>query len=170
MNEEWFYVTDIEKQTGIPNATIRRYIRNHGHHLKIKKRGKSYLISSESLSIIRNIRELYDQGKQLEDVEEALRQMNMPVTITMNDNEHEMTVNVSELLLQLQKDIDEQKKFNQLLLETLQKQQEYINTRLEERDKNLMEAIREITESKKQIAAKEEKKGFFTRLFKKIRI
>lgn len=167
MNENWFYVTDVEKQTGIPNATIRRYIRNHGHHLKIKKRGKSYLISDESLPIIKNIRELYEQGKQLEDVEEALRKMNMPVTITMNDDERKMTVNANELLLQLQKDMNEQKKFNQLLLETLQKQQEYINTRLEERDQNLMKAINEILDSKKQIAAKEEKKGFFAKIFKK---
>lgn len=167
-NEKWFSVMEIEKQTGIPDATIRRYIRNHGHHLQIKKRGKSYLIASETLTVIKKIRELYDKGKQSEDVEDILRYMNVPVTITMTDDEKEVTVNASEVLIQLQKDMNEQKNFNQSLLETLQKQQEYITIKLEERDRRLIESIREMQEVKKEIASSEEKKkkGFFTRLFK----
>jgi Fic family protein len=168
-NDKWFSVMDIEKQTGIPDATIRRYIRNHGHHLQIKKRGKSYLIANGSLTTIKIIRSLYDKGKQSEDIEETLRKMNMPVTVTVTDNEKEMTVSSSEVLVQLQKDMNEQKKFNQSLLETLQKQQEYINTKLEERDRVLLQSIRELQETKKQIASSEEekkkKKGFFSSLF-----
>lgn len=169
MAEEWLNVNEVEKQTGIPDATIRRYIRNHGHQLQIKKRGKSYLIASESLSVIKTIRELYDKGKQLEDVDDTLRKMNVPVTITVTDNEKEVTVNASEVLIQLQKDMDEQKKFNQTLLETLQKQQEYINTKLEERDRRLIESIREIQETKKQVAAvnEKEKKNWWSKLFSK---
>jgi DNA-binding transcriptional MerR regulator len=169
IDDKWFSVMDIEKKTGIPDATIRRYIRNHGYHLQIKKRGKSYLIANESLTTIKTIRSLYDKGKQLEDIEETLRKMNMPVTVTVTENEKEMTVSSSEVLIQLQKDMNEQKKFNQSLLETLQKQQEYINTRLEERDRILLESIRELQETKKQIASSEEekkkKKGFFSSLF-----
>lgn len=157
-NEKWFSVMEIEKQTGIPDATIRRYIRNHGHHLQIKKRGKSYLIASESLTVIKKIRELYDKGKQSEDVDDILRRMNIPVTITVTDDENEMTINASEVLVQLQKDMNEQKKFNQSLLETLQKQQEYISTKLEERDKRLMESIREIQAAKKETASTHSKK------------
>ncbi|MBQ6350505.1 MAG: DUF3967 domain-containing protein [Methanobrevibacter sp.] len=171
MNDEkkWFSVTETEKETSIPDATIRRYLRNHGHHLQIKKRGKSYFIAHESLSLIKKIRELYDSGKQTEDVEESLRRMNMPVTITVTENEKEVTVNSSEVLIQLQKDMNEQKQFNQSLIEMLTKQQEYINTKLEERDRRLMESLRELQETKKQITSSEEvkKKGFFARLFKK---
>ncbi|MBS4218710.1 DUF3967 domain-containing protein [Bacillus sp. FJAT-49711] len=163
MNDKWLYVTDVEKQTGIPSATIRRYIRNHGHHLQLKKRGKIYLVASESLSFIKNIRDLYDQGKRLEDIEDALRSMNIPMT----HDEREMTVNASEVLVQLQKDMEEQKKFNQSLLETIQKQQEYINTKLEERDQKLLQSIREIQEAKREIAVShEKKKGFFSKFFK----
>jgi DNA-binding transcriptional MerR regulator len=165
-NEKWLSVMDIEKQTGIPDATIRRYLRNHGHHIQIKKRGKVYFISSDSLVVIKKIRELYDKGKQSEDIEETLRDMNVPVTITVTDDEKEVTVNASEVLLQLKKEMNEQKKFNQLLLETLQKQQEYINTKLEERDRKLNESLREILESKKEIASSERKKGFFAKIFK----
>lgn len=167
MNDKWLYVTDVEKETGIPSATIRRYIRNHGHHLQLKKRGKVYMVASESLSVIKNIRDLYDQGKRLEDIEDALRSMNIPMTITVTHDEREMTVNASEVLVQLQKDMEEQKEFNQSLLEIIQKQQEYINTKLEERDQKLLQSIREIQEAKKEIAVShEKKKGFFSKFFK----
>ena len=44
---EWRTVLTVEKQTKIPNATIRKVIRNHGHHLNVQKKGKSYFIASE---------------------------------------------------------------------------------------------------------------------------
>jgi predicted house-cleaning NTP pyrophosphatase (Maf/HAM1 superfamily) len=171
MNEEWLSVTEIEKKTGIADSTVRRYIRNHGHHLQIKKRGKSYLIAPDSISIIQNIRELYEKGKQSEEVGEFLRKMNMPVTITMTDDEKQVTVNTSDVLIQLQKDMNEQKKFNQVLLERLEKQEQYISEHLEKRDQQLLKSIRETMEDKKRIELelkeKEERpKGLFARLFK----
>ncbi|WP_423492455.1 DUF3967 domain-containing protein [Lysinibacillus agricola] len=39
-----------------------------------------------------------------------------------------------------------------------QEQREYINTKLEERDRKLLESIRDIQETKKQIAATQQKK------------
>ncbi|AKL86471.1 hypothetical protein D068_cds36720 [Bacillus atrophaeus UCMB-5137] len=35
--------------------------------------------------------------------------MNVPVTITVTDNENEVTVNAGQVLIQLQKDMNEQK-------------------------------------------------------------
>ncbi|MER1987402.1 MAG: DUF3967 domain-containing protein, partial [Solibacillus sp.] len=51
-----------------------------------------------------------------------------------------------------------QMQFNQKLLEQLEKQQNYIENSIDERDKKLMLAIRESLESRRQIAAEEEKK------------
>ncbi|ADP33984.1 hypothetical protein BATR1942_15325 [Bacillus atrophaeus 1942] len=42
--------------------------------------------------------------------------MNVPVTITVTDNENEVAVNAGQVLIQLQKGMNEQKKFNQLLV------------------------------------------------------
>jgi DNA-binding transcriptional MerR regulator len=160
MNEniEWLTVLAVEKQTNIPNATIRRYIRNHGHHLNIRKKGKSYFIASESIKIVLNIRKQYDDGKSLEQVEKALIQKGNPVTITVTEEDEQMTVNVGEALQDVKKAVNEQNKIIQSLVEQMQKQQEYINTKLEERDRMLMAAIRETQESKKQIAVAELKK------------
>ncbi|MDK8747717.1 DUF3967 domain-containing protein [Streptococcus agalactiae] len=52
----------------------------------------------------------------------------------------------------------QQEQFNKELINQLQKQQEYIQNSLLERDKNLMKAIRETQETQKLIAAAEEEK------------
>jgi hypothetical protein len=86
MNErKWYTVLEVEKEYNIPNATVRRYIRNHGHNLLLKKKGKSYIIAQDSIDVLKKIRELYGQGMGTEQIEEALRESNVPVTITVND-------------------------------------------------------------------------------------
>jgi uncharacterized protein involved in exopolysaccharide biosynthesis len=62
--------------------------------------------------------------------------------------------------------------FNKQLLTRLDEQQNYINNKLEQRDLQLTTALKETMEVKKMIAAsleapKEEKRGFFARLFGK---
>lgn len=168
---EWLSVSQMEQKTNIPTVTIRRYIKQHGHHLRIKKRGKIYLMASESLPVLKIIREQYDKGKQMEDVEDVLREMNLPVTITIEDDENDNNVmNVGEVLTQLQKDMNEQKQFNQSLLEVIEQQHDYIKNRLEERDRLLIETMNQMLESRKEIASSQEEikpKGFFARLFNK---
>lgn len=172
MNKDikWLTVLDVEKQINIPNATIRRYIRNHGHHLNIKKKGKSYFIDSESIPIMLDIRKLYDDGMTLEQVEEALIDTGMPVTITVTADDKQVTVNVAEALQDMQKAMNEQTKVIQSLVEQIQKQQEYIDNKLEERDQRLIADIKENEETKTQVAVAnqvEEKKGWFARLLGK---
>lgn len=70
----------------------------------------------------------------------------------------------------MQKSIVEQTKVIQSLVEQIQKQQEYINNKLEEKDRRLMAGIKENEESIKQVAItnhEEEKKGWLARLFGK---
>ncbi|ALS35573.1 hypothetical protein BPUM_04370 [Bacillus pumilus SAFR-032] len=42
-----------EKELQIPDTTLRRYIHQHGHHLNIKKNGKSYLVANESIPLLK---------------------------------------------------------------------------------------------------------------------
>ena len=109
------------------------------------------------IRIVLNIRKQYDDGKSLDQVEEALLETSNPVIITVNADGKQMTVNVGEALQDMNKAMHEQNKVIQSLVEHMQKQQEYIDTRLEERDEMLMAAIRENQESKKQMAADQEK-------------
>lgn len=169
---EWVTVLDIEKETGIPNASIRRYIRHHGHHMNVRKKGKSYTIAQESIKTMQEIRRLYDDGKSSEQVEEIMIRAGAPVTITVNDDE-QMTVSVGEAFQNLQTEIrnlkeSHNKQMNELM-EKLDQQQEYIEQRLEERDRRLMEVLKESQENRREIAASKEKKkkGWFARLFQR---
>ncbi|MFP7737973.1 DUF3967 domain-containing protein [Priestia aryabhattai] len=74
----------------------------------------------------------------------------------------------------MQKQLDKQNEFNQLLMERLEQQQKYIDEKIEKRDKQFIDAIRESQETKKLIASaleqrekEEQNKGFFARLFGK---
>ena len=64
----------------------------------------------------------------------------------------------NELLNEFKEFKIQQEQFNKELLSQLQKQQEYIQNSLLERDKNLMQAIRETQETQKLIAAAKEEK------------
>ncbi|WP_242321865.1 hypothetical protein [Bacillus cereus group sp. BfR-BA-01354] len=52
MIEKWLTIFEIEKETKIPYVTIKRYIRLHGHHLKIKRKGNSYFNCKRFYSFI----------------------------------------------------------------------------------------------------------------------
>lgn len=179
---EWLSVTEISEKIGIPVETIRRYIRSHGVHMKVKKIHKRYVVHDESMTVFQQIRELYADGKNVEEVEQTLSNRGIPITVTVQvDDDESVTVNVADEILGLKRMLEEQKKFNEdqmnfnkQLLERLDQQQIYIKESLEKRDQILLESIRTVQEEKKallEIAAAQEgnknRKGFFSKLFGK---
>lgn len=90
------------------------------------------------------------------------------------ENERDLNRSNSEIMDTLLEHIRTQEEFNRQLLKRLEEQQTYIQERLEERDRNLLESLREsqatkqlLLEVKQEIATTQEKKGFFARLFGK---
>lgn len=186
-DNEWMTVSEASEKVNIPVETMRRYIRSHSVHLRVKKQGKKYLLHDDSMTVIKQIRALYDRSMNVDEVEETLSASGIPMTITVkNSNDEAMTVHVADELKEIKQALQEQKLFNQqqqehlqaqrefnkLLLEQLKQQQEYIDRKLEVRDQRLLESIRAIQEVKQaQIeaaaAAKQEKdqRGFWIRLF-----
>lgn len=70
----------------------------------------------------------------------------------------------------LRDNVQKQEEFNQALVKKLDKQQKYIDDKLEARDRQLMNALNETQEVKKLMQEEkneqvEKKKGFFARLF-----
>src|SRR3954469_24963549 len=50
-DNEWLTVSEASKKINIPVETIRRYIRSHNVHLRVKKLGKKYFIHDESVTV-----------------------------------------------------------------------------------------------------------------------
>ncbi|PER06831.1 hypothetical protein CN477_06095, partial [Bacillus cereus] len=61
-------------------------------------------------------------------------------------NEHDKQL--ENILTEMQEKLDQQQEFNQLLLDRLDHQQKYIEDRLENRDRMLMESIRQLQDEK----------------------
>ena len=172
-DQEWMTVSEVSEKINVPVETVRRYLRQFSLYLKVKKMHKKYLIHDDSLTVLETIRQLYAEGKNAEEIENILATSGATMTFTVKDDDDEwMTVNVANELKDIKKSLEEQKQFNKQLLEQIQKQNEYINKRLEERDKLLMESLRQSLEQRRMMieqtaAEKETSKGFFARLFAK---
>lgn len=86
------------------------------------------------------------------------------------DSKNEETDNKLQLD-ELRHITDKHTMLNEIVLDKLEKQQEYLENHLEQRDKKLMESLRQSQEEKKALlqlaAAQEEKKGFWSSLFKR---
>lgn len=97
----WLTVADVAQRVDIPPETVRRYITRHSLHLQVKKGHKSYQIAESCVPVFIQIRQLYTEGKQIDEVEAALLQLGKPTIITVNDSGESVNVNVVEALAAL---------------------------------------------------------------------
>ncbi|RCO08242.1 DUF3967 domain-containing protein [Bacilli bacterium] len=146
----------------------------------------------ETVEVLRFIAEGFKRKLTAIEIEDSLSQM-FPKNIDMkettaittavvqqqseNDNKHyalqlqnalEQMNATMKIIADQKEEITELRKHVADIEKQQQKQEDYINNRLKERDQKLMESLKEIQEAKNEIAnAREEKKrGFFTRFFK----
>lgn len=181
MENEFFSINEIENKTKIPHQTIRRYMKIHGHYLVMKKNHKSLLIHENSIITLNHIRSLYSDGKNSKQVDDYLSNKGFALHLD-NENKHDlnhehMKNGVPDTLLEFKQDMvslhekmNDQQKFNQLLLEKIieqnekiEFQQKYIDERLIKRDEVLLNSLREVMEQKRINAPgqQEEKKKWF---------
>jgi DNA-binding transcriptional MerR regulator len=184
--DEWLSVSDISEKVGIPVETIRRYIRSHGVHMKVKKIHKRYVVHGESLTVFKQIRELYADGKNVEEIEQTLTNRGVPMTVTVQlDDDEPMTVDVADELKRMNDNFEgkyqEQAEQIKLLAELVKKQQAYIDEKLEKQEQRseqrhqvLVESLKTSMELRKSLieaaatkVEEEPKKGFWARLFGK---
>ena len=162
---EWYSVTEMAEKTMIPHQTLRRYMANHTHLLKMKKVHKAYQINEECIDVFIKMRELYSDGRTIEQVDAELASTGLTVTIDVpNENGENINVNVASLLAHIQETVSEQGKHIQALTDALREQteqsekhQKYIQESLEKRDMLLMQTIRETQEAKQLMVATTEK-------------
>jgi DNA-binding transcriptional MerR regulator len=169
--QEYLTVPQIERETRIAESTLRRYVRQHGHRMNIKKNGKTYLIARESVETIRKIRALYDKGQTAEQVDKILADEGAPLTVDVpNEDGAAVPVSVAEALAGMRDEVkamregmDELKEHNAALAKKIDEQNELIIQQMKQRDEKLTEALRMAVEK----ADKQQHAGFFGRIFKR---
>jgi len=69
----WKSLSRLADETGIPEASCRSYaLDQFGEFITVKRRGLAYLVSEDSIPILKNIHSLFEQGMSREQVRDAL--------------------------------------------------------------------------------------------------
>lgn len=159
--EGWLTVRDVAEDTGISDATLRRYLRAHGKFIKTRKVGSMLEISEESIPLLLKIRYYYEQGWHRQRVEQVLESTE-PMALVVHD-ETGMDSTLGERLADihhiLRLVVERQKELEQ---EVLRLRQE-----LKERDQAMLQGIQQANQSLSRVERhqRERQKGLLSRLF-----
>jgi hypothetical protein len=181
---EYLTISEIEKQTGISNSTCRRYLTTFERFFVVKGGSRLKKYESSSVGILIRIRDLYNDGRDTDEIHNIL--INEFPMVIDGDEQQEVgnqtpTLATSDDLILIKQQLDEQTQFNikliekmerqelfnQALLQKLDEQKLYIERSIENRDRLLMETLKENQQARIEQAAAQQKKGFFSKLFKK---
>lgn len=141
----WITASEASEKVNIPVETIRRYLRSHSVHIKVKKVNKKYLIHDDCMTVLKQIRTLYEQGKNADEVEETLSASGIPMTITVKDERDDsVTVHVADELKEIKQELKEQKEFNLRLVEYFEQKFEDLKA-----DRELISSLKSSMQQKK---------------------
>lgn len=171
---DWITINDISKMINTPVPTVRRYIQKHQAFLNTKREGKKILLHPDSVEILKKIRKWYMIDNLIDtEIDNKLKADGYKLFIDVQSINHQ-SINQeldSSSLGFLKAMFKEQRAINEQLMESNKLLVEEINeikqnykeseTKREQRDLALMETLRSIQETKKLVAASEEKKKWW---------
>ena len=182
MDKQLLTMAQIAKQLNLAESTARFYRDRFEDFIPSVGEGRKKRYKPETIEVLRFIAEGFNRNLTAMDIKDGLSRM-----VAMNIEFEEVTATTTaatqqqsksepnQYALQLQfaveqmssamqiiadqkEEIAELRKHVAVIENRQQEQQEYINSKLEERDQQLMESIREIQEAKNQLAATQQKK------------
>lgn len=168
---------DVCTLLGIKESTLRKYaliLQDAGYHFEVNGKGQRAYYDRDVTVLRRFIDVKKSPDMTLEQSANAVmtwvEQSNMSLSVMPKNNNDER---YNEDIKELKEMINQQNTLILELMKRLDQQQTYIDNRLEERDKRLMESLRDSQEVKHQLLQlaasheEEKKKGFLARLFGK---
>ncbi|MFC4075248.1 hypothetical protein [Salinithrix halophila] len=161
---EWLRIRDVTEETGLSDATVRRYLRAHGRFIKSQREGSVLVIAEESISVLYKIRHYYEQGWSRERVERVLESTE-PMELVVHDDVTGVDSTLGEQLGDLRKLLRAMVERQQALEnEVLRLRQE-----IRERDQHLVQGVQEANQSLSRVEKRqqERQKGVLSRFFKR---
>lgn len=170
-------VDGAAKIIGTTPSTVKKYyllFEQEGYKFKRSQEGH-ILFSNHDIDLLKELIILKNQPGMtvLKAVKEIVRDEVITDTTDITNTTMDITV-MAKQVTTVMTEITELKQLVKEQNEFIRQQQKYIDDRLEQRDRNLMAAIRDSQEVKKQLMqiavareAEKNKKGFFARLFNK---
>lgn len=182
LEKQLLTMAQIAKQLNLAESTARFYRDRFEDFIPSVGEGRKKRYKPETVEVLRFIAKGYNRNLTAMDIEDGLSRMvarniefEETTAITTAAAQQQSKNEPNQYALQLQiaieqmsaamqvmadqkEEIAELRKYVAVIENKQQEQQEYINTKLEERDQKLMESIREIQKANKQIVATQPKK------------
>jgi DNA-binding transcriptional MerR regulator len=166
---------DLSSLLQIKESTLRKYsilLENVGYTFQRNNQNQRWYNDTDIVAFKKLISLKNSTDMTLKDCAEAVflwskgHDITQPLTVVDDDTKRH-----SDDITELKAMVNQQNILLQELVKKIDQQQKYIDEKLEQRDKTLLESIRGTQEIKQQLleiaSAREEKKSFFSRLFGK---
>ncbi len=141
---------------------VRNWLKEFKTYIPLEKSDAGYnLFNEQAINVIQTIKELHRKnGYSIKQIEHYLMTGGKEFVPRPSPAAEELLANELKEIRSNMKEIhnmlEQQEKFNRALVEKLDKQQQYIDESIKSRDEILMKTIRELQETKRIEAAKEE--------------
>ncbi|MCM3192123.1 MerR family transcriptional regulator [Priestia megaterium] len=180
---KWLSVKELSEETSIPTSTIRRYIDKFQYFFIQKEDHRPKQYEAAAATVLLKIKQLYDEGCQAEEINEALQKEFSLTTsedqaaVSLEEAEDkEDTENTAEAADQPEAD-DQQPTSPEQPVEPSPQQEPDTKQILQEKDKQLIQSLRkslreqqaisELVEASKESSVVGKKRSILKRLFKR---
>ncbi|PEM40194.1 DUF3967 domain-containing protein [Bacillus pseudomycoides] len=182
-----YSLADIARMLGKPRTTLQAWRDQFKLYLPTVAgtKGRTLRYEQEALELFKLIANMKDAQEPPEIIEQMLKQnvdyivveesdeddeITKPIIQTMYESMKEVSIYFQEqkaMNMELLQRIDHLEQTNHMLLNKIDEQQKNIDGKINNRDQQLLEVIREIQETKKLVASSQQEKSWFAKLFKK---
>ncbi|MBY0064970.1 MULTISPECIES: MerR family transcriptional regulator [Priestia] len=180
---KWLSVKELSEETNIPTSTIRRYIDKFQYFFIQKEDHRPKQYEAAAATVLLKIKQLYDEGCQAEEINEALQKEFSLTTsedqaaVSLEEAEDkEDTENTAEAADQPEAD-DQQPTPPEQPVQPSPQQEPDTKQILQEKDKQLIQSLRkslreqqaisELVEASKESSVVGKKRSILKRLFKR---
>ncbi|RMA90703.1 MerR family transcriptional regulator [Priestia megaterium] len=180
---KWLSVKELSEETNIPTSTIRRYIDKFQYFFIQKESHRPKQYEAAAATVLLKIKQLYDEGCQAEEINEALQKEFSLTTsedqaaVSLEEAEDkEDTENTAEAADQPEAD-DQQPTPPEQPVQPSPQQEPDTKQILQEKDKQLIQSLRkslreqqaisELVEASKESSVVGKKRSILKRLFKR---
>lgn len=176
---KWLSVKELSEETSIPTSTIRRYIDKFEDFFIQKEDHRPKQYEAAAATVLLKIKQLYDEGCQAEEINEALQK---EFSLTTSEDQaavsldKEDTENTAEAADQPEAD-DQQPKPPEQPVQPPPQQEPDTKQILQEKDKQLIQSLRkslreqqaisELVEASKESSVVGKKRSILKRLFQR---
>lgn len=177
---KWLSVKELSEETSIPTSTIRRYIDKFQYFFIQKEDHRPKQYEAAAATVLLKIKQLYDEGCQAEEINEALQK---EFSLTTSEDQAAVSLeeaegkeDTAEAADQPEAD-DQQPTTSELPVQPSPQQEPDTKQILQEKDKQLIQSLRkslreqqaisELVEASKESSVVGKKRSILKRLFKR---